>query len=330
MPKVLITSREVAPFETRFRDVLEAAALELVYPPPGRFSQLTEEELLAGLPGIVATIAGSETYTPAVFTANLQLRVIARVGVGYDAVDLPAATRNGTVVTIAPNTNHGSVAEHTFALLLAFTRHIPTRHGTMAQGEWPRFTSLPLRGRTLALAGLGRIGKAVATRAAAFDMKLIAYDPAPDPAFCAAHQIRLVSFSELLPEADFLSLHLPLIPQTRHLINRTTLAQMKPTAVLVNTSRGGLVNEADLIEALRGQRIAGAGLDVFEEEPLPVVHALRSLPNVVLTPHAAGVDVQSIGDMARSAAEAIVAIQQGLWPDEKIVNPEVREHFHWC
>jgi phosphoglycerate dehydrogenase-like enzyme len=153
---------------------------------------------------------------------------------------------------------------------------------------------------------------------------VIAYDPLPDTAFCEANGITLVSFDQLLEESDFFSLHLPLTTETRHVINRSTLARMKPGAVLVNTSRGGLVCEADLITALRDGPLGGAALDVFEVEPTPVNN-----PNVVLTPHAAGVDVQSLEDMARSAAQAVASIRRGEWPVEKVVNPDVRTKFLW-
>ncbi|HUR53441.1 MAG TPA: phosphoglycerate dehydrogenase [Gemmataceae bacterium] len=329
MPKVLIGSRECAQVEDRFADVLAAAGLDFCYPPTAEVNQLTEAELIDTLHGVVATVAGSEPYTPRVFAAHPQLKVIARVGVGYDAVHLPAATASGVCVTIAPNTNHGSVAEHTFALMLGFTRHLPVRHATIAAGGWPRHMSQPLRGRTLGLAGLGRIGKAVAVRAAAFEMKVIAFDPLLDAGFCGTHGITTVPFDHLLAASDFLSLHLPLTPETRHTMNRDTLAKMEPGAVLVNTSRGGLVREVDLIEALRGSTLAGAALDVFEQEPLPVDSPLRAMPNVVLTPHAAGVDIQSLGDMARSAAEAVAALKRGDWPAEKVVNAEVRGVFQW-
>jgi phosphoglycerate dehydrogenase-like enzyme len=329
MSKVLIVPREVARFADRFRDVLVAAGLDVVVLPPAEANLPNEDELIDALAGVEATIAGSEPYSSRVFAAHPQLRVVARVGVGYDAVDLIAATATGAAVTIAPNTNQGSVAEHAFALMLGFTRHIPARHAAIAAGGWPRLMSLPMRGRTLGLAGLGRIGKAVATRAIAFEMRVLAYDPYPDKAFCDAHGIGLVSFEQLAAESDFLSLHLPMSPQTKHLINRETIARMKPTAVLVNTSRGGLVCEADLIPALREGRIAGAALDVFEDEPTGTDNPLRKLPNVVLTPHAAGVDVQSLHDMARSAAEAVASLRKGDWPTEKVVNPDVRARFRW-
>lgn len=329
MPKVLIVPREVAKFADKFRAPLDAAGLEVVTLPPAEANLPDENELIEALAGVEATVAGSEPYSPRVFAAHPQLRVVARVGVGYDAVDLAAATRCGAAVCIAPGTNQGSVAEHAFALMLGFTRHIPARHAALASGGWNRLMSVPLRGQTLGLAGLGRIGKAVATRAAAFEMKVIAYDPIPDRAFCESHGIALVSFDRLLAESDFLSLHLPLTAATRHVINRDTIARMKPGAVLVNTSRGGLVCEASLVAALRAGAIGGAALDVFEDEPTPSNNPLRTLPNVILTPHAAGVDVRSLEDMARSAAAAVAALRSGVWPEEKVVNPDVRSAFRW-
>jgi phosphoglycerate dehydrogenase-like enzyme len=329
MPKVMIVPRELAKNSHKFRDVLDNAGLEVVTLPPAEANLPNEDELLKVLAGVEATIAGSEPYTPRVLAANPQLRVIARSGVGYDAVDCEAATKIGAAVCIAPGTNQGSVAEHAFALMLGFTRLIPARHAALASGGWNRLMSVPLRGKTLGLAGLGRIGKAMAPRAAAFEMKVIAYDPVCDEAFCKANGITVVSFEQLLAQSDFLSLHLPLMPSTKHIINRDTLSRMKPGAVLVNTSRGGLVCEADLVVALKEGKLAGAALDVFEEEPTPANNPLRTLPNVVLTPHAAGVDIKSLEDMARSAAEAIVSIYRKEWPTEKVMNPEVKAKFKW-
>lgn len=329
MPKVLIVPREIAKFADRFREPLDAAGLEVAVLPPGEANLPTEAELLDALAGVEATIAGSEPYTARTFARHPQLRAVARVGVGYDAVDCAAATAAGVAVCTAPGTNQGSVAEHTFALMLALTRHVPARHAALAGGGWNRLLSAPLRGRVLGLAGLGRIGKAVATRALAFEMKVLAYDPVPDAAFCATRGVELVGFDRLLAESDFLSLHLPLTAETRHLMNRDTLARMKPGAVLVNTSRGGLVCESDLVAALQSGHLGGAALDVFEEEPTPATNPLRGLPNVVLTPHAAGVDAQSLYDMARSAAGAVAALRAGAWPAEQVVNPDVRPRFKW-
>jgi D-3-phosphoglycerate dehydrogenase len=326
MPKILIAPMTLADLRGRFHDELRAAGFEPVYPPRPR--QLTEEELLACLGGVPAVIAGSESYPARVFEANPQLKVVARSGVGYDAVDLDAATAHGVVVTISPNTNQEAVAEHTFALILALAKNLLPHHHGLQAGAWLRSVNVPLRGRTLGIAGLGRIGKAVAVRGAAFGMRLIAYDPFPDHAFAAANGVTFVPLDQLFREADFLTLHLPLSPASRHLVNRKTLALMKPDAFLVNTARGGLVCEADLLDALRGGRLAGAGLDVFEKEP-PGANPLFELDRVVLTPHTAGQDHRSREDMALSAARAVIDLSHGVWPEEKVVNPQVRSRFAW-
>jgi D-3-phosphoglycerate dehydrogenase len=326
MPKVLIAPMTLTKVQGPFRQALLDAGFELVLSSVDH--QMVEDEIFTALDGIDAAFVGSEPYTARVIAAHPQLRVIARVGVGYDAVDVAAATAHGIVVTTTPGTNHDSVAEHTFALLLGLSRDLVPQHLGVKSGGWPRKTTLPLRGAALGIAGLGRIGKAVALRGEVFGMKLLAYDPYPDHAFAAAHGITLLPFERLLAESDFLSLHLPVTAETRHLINRQTLKLMKPTAFLVNTARGALVNEADLLEALRAGRLAGAGLDVFEEEP-PGKSPLFELDNVLLTPHGAGTDRKSRDDMALSAAEAIVALSQGEWPAEKVVNPEVRPAFRW-
>jgi phosphoglycerate dehydrogenase-like enzyme len=325
--KVLITPMTLAGLDGPYLGVLREAGFEIGYPKPSYL--LTEQALLEALPGVCATIAGSEPYTPRVIAANPQLRVIARAGVGYDAVNLAAATERGVAVAIAPGTNHDAVAEHTFALMLSLAKDVPSQHNALRAGEWPRRINLPLRARTLGLAGLGRIGKAVGERGRAFGMRVLAYEPYPDHAFVSRYGIELVPFDSLLAESDYLSLHLPLSEESKHLINKQTLARMKPTAFLINTARGGLVCEADLVEALKAGRLAGAGLDVFEEEPTTRTNPLCLLNNVVLTPHAAGGDVESRDAMAMSAARTIIALRRGEWPAEAIVNPQVRQRFQW-
>jgi phosphoglycerate dehydrogenase-like enzyme len=326
MTKVLISPAPLASLQAEFRNVLLKAGFELVY--PKKKAQMVEDELMEALVGIKATIAGSEPYTRKVLQAHPQLRVIARAGVGYDAVDVPAATELGMAVCITPGTNQDAVAEHTFTLILAIAKNLVPQHlGTVAL-QWPRGANLPLRGRTLGIAGLGRIGKAVALRGECFKMKLLAYEPYPDHAFAKEHGITFVSFDDLLAQSDYVSLHLPATKESAHLINRQTLAKMKPTAFLINTARGALVKEVDLIEALQNKKIAGAGLDVFEQEP-PSDSPLFHMSNVVVTPHAAGVDLQSRDDMALSAAEAIVSFSNGEWPAEKVVNPDVKGRVKW-
>jgi phosphoglycerate dehydrogenase-like enzyme len=324
--KALIAAMSLKEMRGEFVDGLRRAGFELVYPPGS--AQLTEEELLQQLPGVTASVAGSEPYTRRVIKAAPSLRVIARVGVGFDAVDLQAATDHGVAVATTPGANHDGVAEHTFALMLALAKELVPQHLGTRAGKWPRHSILPLRGRVLGMAGLGRIGKAVALRGECFGMRLLSYEPHPDLAFVRQHGVTLVPFDRLLAESDYLTLHLPLVPESRHLMNRRTLAQMKPTAFLINTARGGLVCEEDLLEALRGGRLAGAGLDVFESEPV-CPNPLLQFDNVVVTPHNAGGDLQARNDMALAAARAVIALSRGEWPAEQIVNPQVREGFSW-
>jgi phosphoglycerate dehydrogenase-like enzyme len=326
MPKCLIAPQTLANIEGPFVQVLREAGFELIY--PDKPQQMTEEELLAKLAGINASVAGSEPYTRRVLEANPQLRVIARAGVGFDAVDVAAATEHGVAVTICPGTNQDAVAEHTFTLILALAKGLIDQHLATRQGKWPRSATLPLRGRTLGIVGLGRIGKAVALRGIAFGMHILAYEPLPDKAFVEQHGVTLAPLDRVLAEGDYVSLHVPLTPESKYLINKRTLGLMKPTAFLINTARGPLVNEGDLHQALKSGKIAGAGLDVFEQEP-PGKIPLFELDNLVLTPHAAGVDLQSRDDMALASAQSIVALAAGGWPAPQVVNPEVRSRFKW-
>jgi D-3-phosphoglycerate dehydrogenase len=323
----MIAPAPLATLQGEFLSTLKRAGFELVY--PTKQTQMIEEDVLTQLKGVSACLAGSEPYTRKVFESLPELKVIARAGVGYDAVDVTAATDHGVVVAIAPGTNQDSVAEHTFMLILALARNLIAQHQPIKEGKWPRKANLPLRGRVLGLVGLGRIGKSVAMRGIAFGMKVMAYEPYPDKAFIEKHGIKLTTLEEVLKNGDYISLHLPAMAETRHLINARTLALMKPTAYLVNTARGAIIEEKALVEALRNEKLAGAGLDVFEDEPPASDHPLLKLDNVVFTAHTAGVDTQSRDEMALKAAECIAKLSQGEWPAECIVNPEVRGKFKW-
>ena len=327
-PRVLIGPAQLKSIPETYVPILSAAGLEHVY--PARNVQMVEAELLAQIPGCVASLAGSEPYTPKVLEAAAAagLRVIARAGVGYDTVDCAAATKHGIAVTIAPGTNQEAVAEHTFLLILALLKNFVVQHNAiMGEKKWLRKATRPLRGSTLGIVGLGRIGKAVATRGIAFGCKVIAYEPFPDTAFAQQHGIELVSLDDLLTRSDIVTLHLPSTAESRQLINKTSLAKMKPTALLVNTARGSLVNEPDLYEALSTGKLGGAGLDVLDEEPPKPDNPLLTLPNVVATAHTAGIDSLAVADMARVAATAITRLLAGDWPEGWVVNPEVKDAF---
>lgn len=321
-PRVIVGPAPMRDIPHAFVPVLEPR-FEVVF--PLRKAQMTEAELLAQLPGCVASLAGSEPYTRKAIEAGAAagLKVIARAGVGYDGIDVQAATDNNVIVTYAPGSNHEAVGEHAMLLILALSKALLMQHRETMAGRWPRVAQQPLRGRTLGIIGLGRTGKAVATRALAFGMTVIAADPYVDDTFAKAHGIRLASHEEVFRTADIVTLHVPLTPETRNLVNANTLALMKPTAYLVNTARGEVVNEPDLFAALTAKKIAAAGLDVFEHEPL-VGSPLQTLDNVILTAHTAGVDLRSREDMVNFAAQAIAKLFAGEWPTEWIVNPELR------
>lgn len=249
----------------------------------------------------VVNIRAHARFTEGVLAACPNLRLISVWGSGTDHVDLGACERRGIAVLNTPGVNAHAVAEHTMALMLAVMRRIPRLDARMRAGEWPRGMSAQVEGKTLGLVGLGAIGARVAQLARAFGMTLLVTTARGDDGRAAALGARHASLDDLLRESDVVSLHLRLNDETRGIIGRPQLALMKPTAHLVNTARGQLVDRESLIDALVHERIAGAALDVFAEEPLPANDPLLSLPNVVLTPHNAGVTPEVIAEGLRRA-----------------------------
>jgi len=319
--RVLITVPHTYQRDAPYLERLESAGLE-VERRIGRHGKLTEDELREALPGVFATLASSEPYSERVFQAAPALRVVARWGVGFDAIDVDAATRHGVVVCTAVGANHEAVADYAVALMCGLQRGLLQNHRLITSGRWKTDFRPGLWRATVGIVGLGRIGQAVARRCRGFSMTILAYEPYPDRDFVREHGVELVSLDELLRRADLVTLHCPATPENRHLINHERLALMKPTAHLINTARGTLVDEAALHEALATGRIAGAGLDVFEKEPL-FDSALFGLDNVMLSPHVAGIDETSEIAMADRAIDAILAIWRGERPpNECVVNPE--------
>jgi D-3-phosphoglycerate dehydrogenase / 2-oxoglutarate reductase len=312
--------------------ILREAGFEVRYPANTTFTRGlgTEDETISTLRGINALIAGGEWLTDKVFAAVPELRVVARAGVGYDRVDIPAATRHGVAVTITPTANHAAVAEHTLALLFGVTRQIAINDRTMRAGQWIRRALAPVRGRTIGLVGLGRIGRSTAVRCAALGIKVIAFEVKPDLAFVKQHAIELVTFDELLKRSDFVSLHCPLSDETRGLMNADAFTKMKPGSLFINTARGGLVVEADLIAALESGHLGGAGLDVFEKEPPDPKNPLFQMDQVVVSPHVGGGDTQSNADMGAEAARCIVSLSRGEWPQGAVVNDSLESAWKWA
>ncbi|WP_319518197.1 phosphoglycerate dehydrogenase [uncultured Martelella sp.] len=253
----------------------------------------SENELIDKLQdGVVATIAGGEPYTARVLSAAPSLRIIARWGVGYDKVDVAAATGAGIPVAMAFGANHESVAEYAHAMALTLACQIVPRDEMVKSGKWFFDGFHPgLWGRAAGIVGLGRIGGAMARRCVASQMLTLVYDPfATDEQIAALGAERAESLETLFSQADLISVHAPSTPETRHMVNARLLALVKPTAILVNTSRGPLIDETALVSALEEKRLGGVGLDVFETEPLPEGSKLRSFPNVILSPHVSGMD----------------------------------------
>lgn len=238
----------------------------------------------------VINIRSSSKFTDEVFQGCPGLRLVSLWGTGTDNVDLAAAGRRGITVTNTPGVSAISVAEHALALMLAVARGIPGQDAAVREGSWPRGQGIQLSGKILGVAGLGAIGRRLAVLGQAIGMRVITWTMHPD----AALGYELVELDELLRASDVISLHMRLSPDTRGMIGAREFGLMKATAILVNTARGAIVDEAALMDALLSRRIAGAGLDVFSSEPLPAGHALTRMPNVVLTPHSAGITPEAL------------------------------------
>ncbi|HEX4132281.1 MAG TPA: phosphoglycerate dehydrogenase [Pirellulales bacterium] len=327
MPRILVTSPVLFHAAGPYADVLAGAGHELVYPSGSPLKQSVAERR-ADLAGIDAVLAGVESYTLEIL-AGSKLRAIARVGVGYDAIDVPAATQRGIVVAITPGTNENSVAEQALALLFALFRDVAARDAEIRAGRWRRDPVRRLAGNTLGLVGLGRIGRALVPRAHGLGLRVIASDPFADRDFAAQHDVEMCAIDDLFARSDIVSLHMPCTVETSDLINRRTLGLMKPSAVLINTARGGLIDEVALAEALTQGTIAGAGLDVFKEEPLPADHPLLRLPNVVVAPHMGGIDQAAIDAMGKLGADCLVNLHAGRWPTDCVVNETLRSGWRW-
>ncbi len=293
--------------------------------------RLTEAELVQRIGDYDALIVRSATkVTASVIAAGRNLKVIGRAGVGVDNIDLNAATEHGIIVVNAPGGNTIAAAEHTLALMLALARNIPQAHVSLKQGRWERkhLVGVELRQKTLGIMGLGRIGSAVARRAQAFEMKCIGYDPYISPEEARRIGVELVSLEALLQQSDFITIHMPLTDETRHLLDANAIAQMKPGVRLINVARGGIVDEAALAEALQNGKVAGAAIDVFEEEPV-TSSPLLECSNVVLTPHLGASTEEAQLHVAVDVAEAIAQVLDGGLPRNAVnmvaIAPEVME-----
>ena len=318
--KILLTTTSFQDTPGTHHDLLTQTGWEIIR----ARGPLNEADTLALVGDVDGYICGDDAITHKVLEkARPKLKVLSKYGIGVDKIDVKSATEFGIPVLFTPGVNHTTVAEHTFLLLLALQKNLLYHTDSTRSGGWKRKTGHELWDKTIGIIGLGRIGKEVAIRAHAFGMKVIVYDPHTDPKFLAEHDIaQMKTVENLICQSDIVSLHVNLTEQNRHMINAARLKLFKKDAILINCSRGELVNTDDMVAALKSNQIAGYGTDVLDVEPPPADHPLLKLPNVVVTPHIASRTYESVGRQATTAVENLILAMNGEKPIAQ-VNPEV-------
>lgn len=308
--KILVTPTSfLKPQNAKAKEKIEAFADEVIYNDLGR--PLKGEEILERLKDVDGFIAGVDYITADVVEKMpAGLKVISRYGAGVDRVDIPACTKKGIQVCNTPGANAVAVCELAFALMLCAARNIPKLHAAVEKGEWPRNEGVELYGKTLGIVGMGAIGKNLARRAVAFGMTVNAYDPYFDDAFAAQTGVGKMTLDDCLSSSDFISLHVPLTDQTRHMVNAERIAKMKTGAVIINTARGGLIDEAAAAQAVRSGKLGGMGLDAFEQEPM-VDSPLKGLDRVIFTPHTGAHTSEAVEAMGIMAVDNCIAVLSG-------------------
>jgi D-3-phosphoglycerate dehydrogenase len=309
---VLVTPRSFGVHDPELRRGLERAVGEVRYNRRGR--ALTAGELREEVGDVDGVIAGLDQIDATVFLAAPSLKVIARYGVGVSNVDLEAARRHGVVVTNTPGANSEAVAELTIGFLFALARSIVQANSAAHAGRWTPIEGMEIAGKTVGILGAGRIGLAVARRAAALGCRVLAYDPYAAPGPLAAAAVQSVSLEQVLAESHVLSLHLPLTGETRGLVDAGFLAQVRPGVLLINTARGELIVEDDLLHALESGRVGGAALDTLTQEPAPIDHPLLRNDRVLVTPHVGAHTREATNAMGRMATDDLIAVLSGAQP----------------
>ena len=315
--RILVTPTSYAKNDPTLRSELEAEVSDVVYNTTGH--PLSSSELLEMITGCNGYIAGLDDIDRNVIEAAHQLKVISRYGVGVDKVDLDAAKENGIVVTNTPGANSVSVAELTIGLIISLARMIPAASEATKIGEWPRMSGITLAGKVIGLLGFGSIGKNVARRLQGFDCTVIAYDPSYDSATGEDLGVQFRLRDEIIREADFLSLHIPLTSDTQGMVNTAFLRKMKPGAFLVNTSRGELIDEGGLLGVLTSGQLRGAALDVFAQQPPGIDNPLLALPQVIATPHMGAHTDGATNAMGWAAMRDCLAVLRGEEPTYRVV-----------
>jgi len=313
--RVLIATRSFGSTSPEPWDVLKDAGCEVVK--ADMKGEMTEQRLVDLLKDVDGAVIGVVPMTARVMESSPSLKVASMHGVGVDHIDLEAAERLGIIIANCPGTNDQAVADLAIGLMIAIARHIPNADRELREGKWGRYSGSELWNKTLGLVGYGRIGRGVAKRALGFDMNVLVHDPYIQPEQVGLSSVRLTTLEELLGSADFLSLHAALTDETRGLFGEAQFRSMKSTAYLINTARGGLVDETALYKALSQKWIAGAALDVFVEEP-PLDSPVLGLENMVLTPHIGAHTREAIARMGVLAAQNVVLTLQGGQPLHRV------------
>lgn len=303
--RVLVTARSFGTADDKAVRLLQENGCEVRKLTAG--AKTLEEQLKEELPAAEAVIAGLETYDEELLESADRLKVISRYGVGYDKVDLKTAAKKHIIVTITPGANKDSVADLAVGLMLSCARNIPLMDNGIKTGEQMRPSGVELWGKTLGIIGAGRIGKGVARRCAGFNMRILCHDMYIDEAFQKEYKAEYVELHTLLSQADFISIHSPLTEETRNMIGKEQLQLIKKDAILINTARGGIVDEQALYEALKSGKLRAAGLDATAEEPA-CESPLCTLSNCILTPHAGAATKESSSRMSLMAAENVLAV----------------------
>ncbi len=294
---------------------------------PNMISAADFSALLKSHAPVHGVALGATRFGEPELVAAGDMKVVTRIGVGFDAVDVPALSRHKVPLMVAGTANSPSVAEQALFMMLTLAKRANEMHAMVKDGTWgARLGVLPfdLYGKTVLIIGFGRIGTRTAKRCLAMEMQVLVYDPyKPGAEISAAGCEPVADLDAALPRADFVSIHCPKNPETVGMFNAARLRLMKPTAYLINTARGGLIDEAALYDALASRRLAGAGLDVFEQEPPPVGHALHALPNVIMAPHVAGVTREAVDRMSEQTARNILSVLDGEPIRQNVINQDV-------
>lgn len=323
--KVLLTTTSFQDIPGPHHEQLKEAGFELICDR----GPLPESRMLELVGEIDAFICGDDEITKAVVDRALpRLKVISKYGIGLDKIDVDYVTEKGIPLTFCPGVNHTTVAEHTFALLLALSRHLITEANHCASGEWVRLTGHEIMGKTISIIGLGRIGKEVAIRAKAFGMNAIGFDLYWDEEFAQKYEVkRCDNIEEALNNGDVISLHVNLTDETRDLINKERISKMRDGVIILNCARGEIVNSNDLAEALQTDKVGGYGADVLDQEPPPADHPILKAKNTVITPHIGSRTYESVQRQAGMAAQNLILALKGEKPLAQANEVPVTNHW---